>query len=147
MEKETNKLIAKFMGETEQTYPLLSHLNERNYHTDWNELMPVIEKISRIEYDRSEDGIDTAYPRTFGMLNMDGRPMVRINRYGLHEADTLIEATYAAVVEFIEHNNSIEPIESQSISDMTAAQLNKIDAFQNKKRGFKEDERERFRNY
>lgn len=35
----------------------------------------------------------------------------------------------------------------KSVLDMAKEQLDKIDTFQNKNRGFKEDERERFRNY
>lgn len=34
-----------------------------------------------------------------------------------------------------------------SVLNMTSDKLNTIDTFQNKNRGFKEDERERFRNY
>lgn len=36
---------------------------------------------------------------------------------------------------------------TQSVSDMPDSQLNTIDTFQNKNRIFKEDERDRFRNY
>lgn len=79
------------------------------YHSSWDWLMPVIEKISKIQVDWENASIsDTYYPRTFGMLNPEnGRPMVRMNAHPLHEADTLIEATYLAVVDFIK---SYQPI-------------------------------------
>lgn len=124
---ENNTLIAIFMGWRldarksdllmigEEFKPGFSMrlTSSCNYHDSWEALMPVLEKISRIEYERWEDElpdgskqtvIDTAYPSTFGMLNNEGKPMVRINRYSLFEADSLIEATYAAIVEFINSN-------------------------------------------
>ena len=68
------------------------------YHQRWGFLMPIIESISRIKFD---DG-DTNYPRTFGMQNVEtGKPMVRFNRHCVFEADTLIEAAWLAVVDFI----------------------------------------------
>lgn len=122
-EEENNRLIAEFMGlkwikQSDNIFPSGHYekgedwygIDFINYATSWDWLMPVIEKISRIEYGRSEDGIDTAYPRTFGMLNNDGKPMFRINRYGLHEAQTLIEAAYEGVIEFIEHHDYIHTI-------------------------------------
>jgi hypothetical protein len=100
-----NRLIAEFMGKT--YHPKLERLNlinELNYHSSWDWLMPVLEKISRtvIEWENSDDRTDTYFPRTFGMLNAEtGRPMVRINGNTLHEADTLMEATYLAIVDFL----------------------------------------------
>lgn len=113
---ENNKLIADFMelkigvelyswrlGCTEPIQE--KHLN---YHASWGWLMPVVEKISRIEFDRKYDEdqekwiIWTHHPVTFGMLNNDTRrPMFRFYCSGLFEADTLIEAAYLAVVDFI----------------------------------------------
>jgi hypothetical protein len=49
---------------------------------------------------------DTYYPRTFGMLNAETKkPMVRLNSSQLFEADTLIEATWLAVIDFIKWYN------------------------------------------
>lgn len=114
---EGNKLIAEFIGPSEdwktnkgsvRLYFKPGHntphceAHELKYHSDWNWLMLVVEKISKHNY---EDG-DTAYMRTFGMLNAEtGDYMVRINRYGVHEAKTLIEATFMAVVEYIKFDN------------------------------------------
>lgn len=49
---------------------------------------------------------------------------------------------------YIHNNCIISKIElPESVIDMSPAQLNKIDTFQNKNRGFKEDKNERRRNY
>lgn len=72
---------------------------DMQYRTSWEWLMPVIEKISKHKY---EDG-DTAYPRTFGMPFEENptKVMVRFNRCHLHYGDTLLEAAYNAVIDFI----------------------------------------------
>lgn len=83
-----------------------------DYDCSWDWIMPVIDKISRIEYDRKfdeqeqRDVIWTHYPVTFGMLNGEtSRPMFRFSCSGLFEADTLIEAAYLAVIDFIKWYN------------------------------------------
>lgn len=77
------------------------------YHSSWNWLMPVIEKISEYKYENSELNIDRAYPRTFGMSsNKDSSlKLFRFNRMPLHQSETLIEASWKAVIEFIEYYN------------------------------------------
>lgn len=118
---EGNRIIAKFMGAKEDYYPKElpnwfecfgkweDNLLKFEYHSSFDFIMPVVEKISKIEFHREmEDNggeepeliIYTHYPRTFGMLNKEGKPMVRLNSCALFEADTLIEATYLAVVDF-----------------------------------------------
>jgi hypothetical protein len=68
------------------------------YHSSWEWLMPVIEKISRFRF---EDG-DTAFPITFGMINReDGDFMFRFNRHLLFQDEKLIVAAHKAVVDFI----------------------------------------------
>ena len=132
---ECNKLIAEFMGykfdgdgksrHFNITQPgksdwyfgswpvegLNEHMMEEfNYHSSWSLLMPVVEKISRMEFERRFDGekwvIWTHHLITFGMLDDNGKPMVRFYCGGLHTGDTLIEAAWLAVVGFIESNNS-----------------------------------------
>jgi hypothetical protein len=113
---QSNMLIADFMGvkigvelyswHPGSTCPIREeHLN---YHASWGWLMPVIEKISLIEFDRKfdeqeeRDVVWRHHPITFGMLNEDtGRRMFRFSCSGLFEGDTLIEAAYLAVVDFI----------------------------------------------
>lgn len=78
-------------------------ISELNYHS-WEKLMPVLEKICRLNIDNDNNIGFITYPRTFGMVNEDtGKIMVRLNGFSLHEADTLIEATYLAVVEYVKY--------------------------------------------
>jgi len=116
-----NKLIAEFMGMTAN-----KHDNGKTYaigeiylidgcecaedwkplifHSSWDWLMPVVEKIShiKIQWKNSTD-IDTYYPRTFGMLQeYTNLPMFRFNGNAVYVGNTLIEAAWNAVVDFLE---------------------------------------------
>jgi hypothetical protein len=133
--EEGNKLIAEFMGCRESTvywggepfqrwgfadtdiadkWPENCFSVETKYHTSWDWLMPVVEKIGLLPYPKDkgwkdEDYKDYSaypYPRTFGMRNTEGKYMVRLNASPLFEADTLIEATWLAVIDFIQWYNS-----------------------------------------
>jgi hypothetical protein len=81
------------------------------YESDWSLLMPVIEKIIKtplIENDGTpcKDPQDVCYPRTWGMPTEDGKQvMVRFNGHACHQGDTLIEAAFLAVYEFIDIDN------------------------------------------
>ena len=103
MNKEQGeKLIKEFIKDDEA----ICHL--RNFSGNWNALMAVVEKILTIHY--GWKGIynefdDCPYLRTFGMRDKEGKYMVRINANTLHSADTLIEATWLAVIDFIQYNN------------------------------------------
>jgi hypothetical protein len=119
-----NKLIAEFMGVKigEDKYSwrpgVQQPLEEQHlaYHSSWGWIMPVVEKISRIEFERRFDEdlgkwiIWTYYPVTFGMLSEDGKPMVRFYCSSLHFGDTLIEAAWLAIVDFIKWYNSQTPL-------------------------------------
>jgi hypothetical protein len=74
------------------------------YDTSWDWLMPVVEKIARMEIGEGDD--DRYYTRTFGMMDKDNF-MVRINRHPLFHHGTLIGAMYQAVIYFIKCHNSI----------------------------------------
>lgn len=114
--EEGNFLISVFNGWTYKDVaefikdPTSSELH--NYHEDWNKLMPVVEKISLIPYPKDkgwhkedyEEMMAYPYPRTFGMRNKEGQFMVRLNANPLFEADTLIQATWLAVVDFIKNS-------------------------------------------
>jgi len=92
-------LIAKFMNEYKE--PSLRDIMTDNrpfsaYDT-WHSLMPVVEKICKEKYD---DG-DTAYLRNYGMINDEFQFMVRFNRQQLFSSNSLLKASYLAVVDFL----------------------------------------------
>jgi len=100
------RLISEFVKD-DQCKPywvnLKSGVKGEYFRTSWNWLMPVLEKICRLKIG---DGIETIdYPnlRTFGMINEEtGGIMVRLNGFQVFEAETLIEATFLAVVDFLD---------------------------------------------
>lgn len=113
---EGNKLIAEYMESTfKSEYKIVNFSvrptiniqansfceDELEYHKSWDWLMPVIEKIGNHTFDDVNEGEEpeTAFLRTF-----HGN-MTRINRFPLHQAETQIESTWKAVVEFIEFLN------------------------------------------
>ncbi len=67
--------------------------------------MPVVEKIGKIECLSENEIFDTYYLRTFGMVDVDGNFMVRVNRFALNISKSFIEATWLAVIEFISWYN------------------------------------------
>lgn len=71
--------------------------SDLEYANSWDWLMPVVEKITLI----STGDDDFFYPRTFGMRDAEGNYMFRFNRMPLYTAKSFIEATHAAVVDFI----------------------------------------------
>jgi hypothetical protein len=114
--EKSNKMIAEFMNVTSVTpenadgtlgrtmyspYKIWYSVEELRYHITWDWLMPVIEKISIWKF---EDG-DYCFPRTFGMQSEEGLFMFRFNRHSIFQSETLIEAAYKAVVDFIEFYN------------------------------------------
>jgi hypothetical protein len=119
--KEGNKLIADFMGLefnitdsfNSENYRLpdvyrerfnCSHFDNLHFNYSWDWLMPVIEKICRTRIGDGIKYIDFAYPRTFGMINdKTEKLMVRLNGFVVFEAETLIEATYLAVIDYIKN--------------------------------------------
>jgi hypothetical protein len=125
--KTDNELIAEFMGMPKlkdskgdlfdfqgtgrEIYCIREY--ELHYRTSWDWLMPVIQKIAEYTYESYNDSNgykdvivhDRAYPRTFGMMDNEGKWMVRINRQHLEQENTLIEAAYKSVIEFIKWYN------------------------------------------
>jgi hypothetical protein len=122
--KTDHELIAEFMGwgidnsfpDKNHVYRLHGRIETKNtfkFHESWDWLMPVVEKIAKIVtpeneiiHNGDESRFDSFYPRTFGMLNAETKQfMVRINRFPLYQADTLIDAAYQSVVDFIKWHN------------------------------------------
>lgn len=80
-----------------------------DYQEHWELLMSLAEKICRLKIGDGIRDIDYPYLRTFGMLNTEtGKIMVRFNGFAVHEADTLREATWLAVVDFVKWYNQNE---------------------------------------
>lgn len=118
--KQMNWVIARFEGRLFYgKHPIDAYggdtgnaLPEMKYHTSWDWLMPVIEKISKVPLldtgnIHCTDPRDTCHPITFNMPTEDGKQvMFRFKGFSLHTADTLIEAAYAAVYEASEYFNS-----------------------------------------
>lgn len=118
---EGNRLIALFMGsvrhvegdvgESEEyeyydgTGMTGGYLRNFCYHYSWDWLMPVIEKISKIPILESRTNQEVHFPTTFGMPSEEGKPMFRFYCATLFIADTLIEAAWLAVVDFIKWHN------------------------------------------
>lgn len=115
---ESGKLITKyvmgkyyFLSDKPDAYDKVVNLWDMKYHTSWDWLMPVVEKISEHHYPDywrnkkpadANDYDDCAFMRTFGMRNDEGKYMVRINAQQLFYGATLIQATYLAVIDFIQ---------------------------------------------
>ncbi len=60
------------------------HQEQLSFHTSWDWLMPVVEKLCKHKYEVDYDEhSDTSYMRTFGMPSENGKLMVRINRGSL----------------------------------------------------------------
>lgn len=125
--KTDNEIIAKFMGihvafwgpvlyvcDEKGNIPIMDDPHSYLPNLSWDDLMPVVEKISQHVYESYQDSNgykevtfhDRAYPRTFGMIDSDGKWLVRINRMPLEQEATLIEAMYKAVIEWIKWYNS-----------------------------------------
>lgn len=121
--QEGNKLIAEFMGKewhgeigyvgdfyfkhgVKDKDDPISFMCEAQYHERWDWLMPVVEKICGLTIGDDVLYVKSAYPRTFGMKDEDGTSMVRLNGFTLHKSDKLIDATYSAVIEFINWYNT-----------------------------------------
>jgi len=106
-----NKLIAEFM----EVDGFLS-LSQMNYHTSWDWLMPVVEKIESLR-----DANGDSYRFTIDMCNaqIEGTHIEMIG--GAYKLNT----TYKAVVKFIQYYQKKNVIAGVDFSD-SINQLNKL---------------------
>ena len=98
MSKENNKLIAEFMRVDQIDVDTWLDKNEElNYNSSWDWLMPVVEKIESLDIVCFEKNLQEE--GDYQALFTKGEDI-----FICHYADTSIEATYKAVVEFIKQH-------------------------------------------
>jgi hypothetical protein len=91
------------IDDKENTGWISEQISNAEFHTRWDWLMPVLEKLCRKEIGDGITYVKYATPRTFGMLNEEtGQIMVRLDGFQLFQADTLIEATFLAIVDCLQ---------------------------------------------
>ena len=108
MEK-TNKLIAEFMGisiDGEFAYiedegsPLeeVMPINKLNYHTSWDWLMPVIEKIESLGY---------TFEKNYQRVDKDWQSLIVKGNDILYQEfnENSLQCSHYVVAEFIKHYN------------------------------------------
>lgn len=74
-------------------------INELDFHTSWDWLMPVVEKVSRFTDEHVIMNVDSRHNRSECLLYYEGRFLPHISNA------KLIDNTYTAVVKFIEWYN------------------------------------------
>lgn len=103
---ENNALIAKFMGLDvghDNFIPINGVWTKIKYHSSWDWLMPVIDKIEAVEMD---EGYWSAYPFSFDMgrswcfIKVDGGHSEEVVPGSRGEDNRVLHA-YTAVVQFI----------------------------------------------
>jgi hypothetical protein len=101
-QQESNILIAEFMGVDAVDVDFHLETSELTYHTSWDWLMPVVEKINLLNDYRYTTYIASMDTRIED--NVTGKVIVDINCE--HSIDELIQSVYKAVVQFIQWYNS-----------------------------------------
>ncbi len=87
MEKD-NKLIAEFMGNGKEYEIDINTKTLKSYHTSWDWLMPVVQKIG-------DEYLNTPFDETYSHLTEQ------------YENIWTLKDTYNAVVEFVKEQNEI----------------------------------------
>lgn len=91
------------IDDKENTGWISEQISRAEFHTRWDWLMPVFEKLCKTKIGDGITYVEYATPRTFGTINTEtGQFMVRLEGFCLHQADTLIEATFLAIVEVLQ---------------------------------------------
>lgn len=115
-ENDEGEIVCDERGQEVNLYPdgdPLSDLSELPFNSSWEWLMPVLEKIFRLKIGDGIEYVEYACARTFGMLNPEtGQIMIRLSGSQLYQADTLIKATYMAVIDFLTWYNEERKIEN-----------------------------------
>lgn len=105
---EDLKLVATFDGIDHRSLPI--DLDGECYHNSWKWLMPLYEKIGELDIGKYEDDM---YSYMFVIRRIDsyiekigdGRVPPFIQIIVGREAETSLEATYKAIVEFVKWHN------------------------------------------
>lgn len=78
-------------------------LSQNKFNNSWEWLMPVVEKICKTKIGDGVEYIEYPHLRTFGMINFEtGNFMVRFNGFQCFEAKDLFQATWDAVIDFLQ---------------------------------------------
>ena len=113
---ENNKLIAEFLGETKQPFEFsqfgyINSLgewkdtffdNQLKFHSDWNWLMEVVEKIENLQDENNHVMYNVQIEQSFTEIIDNHTSEIVI--YDI-DADSKIEAVYNTVIEFIKWYN------------------------------------------
>lgn len=119
--KETNKLIAEFMVENEGglikirdgVYSTINEyeipdddliVSDLKYHSDWNWLMPVVEKIESLSH-RKGRRYYLFMEQSYVQIKVDRMNEEPFGKWGTSSNYDKIGAVYRAVVDFIKHYN------------------------------------------
>ena len=91
--EKQNHIIDEFMNGNGNYFSVI------DYNENYDLLMKVVEKIVTLKF---HDNCAVTF-RTFGLKDIDGdgQIMVRIERHALFKGETLKEALYLAVVDFV----------------------------------------------
>lgn len=102
---EGNLLIDEFMDKVwkffpENAQPYFAPIGNTNYHTSWDALMPIVEKIEDLGYDTGICGVIINGEKLSEILIS---PVIKAGKIEVHSRDTKskIEATWLVVVSFI----------------------------------------------
>jgi hypothetical protein len=120
-EKQGNKLVALFMGAfykswkdnrtnryrfdkpIGETYAFLAR--DLKYHTSWDWLMPVVEKIEELASLQYWIELSGRRCTIYEMVNYGSNGKVIISEYGSTNSESKIHATWLAITDFIQWYN------------------------------------------
>lgn len=117
---EKNKLIAEFMGledglihYTEQGEDIYYSIQEVKYHTSWDWLMPVVEKINSDKNNCISIGVQTENAYKYGSeiyISPDFNTIDRKRVFASYSNTSILETCYNVVSQFIRwYNENKQP--------------------------------------